>query len=252
MQRHQDNGGSAAAIDRLLAPMFTMGFYKEQEHFLGLNSSSRLGFSVKEGCIKLSEDFSDGYNQEEEVDNSEMGCKNIKRNGENPNFKKRENGPTKSCLRGHWKPYEDAKLRELVAVYGPQNWNLIAEKLEGRSGKSCRLRWYNQLDPKIIKTAFTEEEEERLVEAHRVYGNKWAFISRLFPGRTDNSVKNHWHVLMARKYRDKTKSHMKNKLVNSLKALDQPTISAADYGEKLLISNCAAQVDSIYHSRTYT
>lgn len=78
-------------------------------------------------------------------------------------------------------------------------------------GKSCRLRWYNQLDPKIIKTAFTEEEEERLVEAHRVYGNKWAFISRLFPGRTDNSVKNHWHVLMARKYRGKTKSYIKNK-----------------------------------------
>lgn len=41
---------------------------------------------------------------------------------------------TKLCARGHWRPAEDAKLRELVARYGPQNWNLIAEKLEGRSG----------------------------------------------------------------------------------------------------------------------
>lgn len=36
--------------------------------------------------------------------------------------------------RGHWRPAEDVKLKELVAIYGPQNWNLIAEKLQGRSG----------------------------------------------------------------------------------------------------------------------
>lgn len=42
--------------------------------------------------------------------------------------------PSKVWARGHWKLAEDTKLKELVAFYGPQNWNLIAEKLEGRSG----------------------------------------------------------------------------------------------------------------------
>ena len=67
-------------------------------------------------------------------------------------------------VKGPWSKEEDDKVCLLVKQHGMKSWSLIARQFEGRLGKQCRERWYNHLNPDIVKTAWTEEEDQRIIE----------------------------------------------------------------------------------------
>ncbi|KAL7529778.1 hypothetical protein ACHAXR_003146 [Thalassiosira sp. AJA248-18] len=107
-------------------------------------------------------------------------------------------------IRSTWTKDEDAALSRAVLAdpHRPfTKWADLASKL-GRTGKQCRDRWINYLDPELAHGPFSREDDQKLWSGYGLYGNRWVEISLLSfqSTRSENHVKNRFNSAVFRKF----------------------------------------------------
>ena len=108
-----------------------------------------------------------------------------------------------------WFEEQDTDLLELISEIGPYQWDMISSTMIGRTGKQCRERWHNQLNPLLKKVRWSVEEDWVLLILHQNKKNCWAQCTNFLLGRSDNSIKNYWNSTLV--HRQAQMNHQLNK-----------------------------------------
>ncbi len=98
----------------------------------------------------------------------------------------------------NWTRDEDRFIKEFVKQNG-KKWEELAKKLNCRSGKQIRDRYLNKLDDNLIRSKFSNEEDEKIINLYLKYGSKWSYISKFFKGRTPDMIKSRFYSSLQKK-----------------------------------------------------
>ena len=101
---------------------------------------------------------------------------------------------------------EETALKEIVSRLGLRKWTMAAEELsrnhdKPRTGKQCRERWRNHLDPSLNDGEWLLQEQDEIFRHAKIHGFRWSKISRFLPGRSENSIKNFFYSTVRKNIR---------------------------------------------------
>jgi Myb-like DNA-binding domain len=95
-----------------------------------------------------------------------------------------------------WTKEEDSTLLSIVQKMNmPMKWSVVAQSLPDRTGKQCRERYVNHLNPRLKTSDWNPVEDSTIFHLYNTIGSHWSSMSKVIPGRTDNGIKNRFHNL---------------------------------------------------------
>ena len=103
-----------------------------------------------------------------------------------------------------WTKEEDEKLKYLILNYENLSWEIISEKIKGRTPIQCMYRWKNSLNPIIKKGKWDSNEDKIIIDYVNKKGEgNWNKIQSSLVGRTTKQI------------RERYVNHLKNKIFNN-------------------------------------
>lgn len=97
-----------------------------------------------------------------------------------------------------WTKDEDKALRALASgEVDPEivnHWDVIAKRMpfSGRPPVHCLIRYQTKLCATNLNTVFTREEDEHILQAVSVFGERWNIIADLMDGRVPEQLRHRW------------------------------------------------------------
>ncbi|CAD8190788.1 unnamed protein product [Paramecium pentaurelia] len=129
--------------------------------------------------------------------------------------------------RKNWKLEEDNALLQNCQQLN-FNWKRVSKNMNlmgfKRSGKSCKERFQNQLNPHINKDQWSQNEIDKLFELQIKHGNKWRIIAKELPNRTDGLIKNYFYSLVRKVLRRLSKAVNRNKNGSKMTKTLKPSV----------------------------
>ena len=108
-----------------------------------------------------------------------------------------------------WTKEEDEQLKYLILNYENLSWEIISEKIKGRTPNQCMCRWKNSLNPIIKKGKWDLNEDKILIEYVKKKGEgNWNQIQSSLVGRTTKQI------------RERYINHLKNKILNDNESIN--------------------------------
>ncbi|KAF9588108.1 hypothetical protein IFM89_007584 [Coptis chinensis] len=84
-----------------------------------------------------------------------------------------ERSRSSSLKKGLWSEQEDFLLKKCIEEYGAGSWHKVPLRAGlNRCRKSCRLRWFNYLQPEIRRGEFSPDEVDLIIKMHKLLGNR--------------------------------------------------------------------------------
>jgi hypothetical protein len=91
--------------------------------------------------------------------------------------------------------FESRKIQENKSLV--QHWASIASLIPNKDYNRIREKWTNKIDPSLLLTKFTREEDTLLLKLVEEHGSSnWTRLVSYFPGRTDGKLRLRWRALI--------------------------------------------------------
>ena len=139
--------------------------------------------------------------------------RNLSKNKTDLLFSKKKDYKNKEIKKPNfWTEEEDKILKEKAKEFNYKNWKSIANFIPGKNSIQCSAR-FRRIRPGLIKGAWGEEEDSKLISLYEKYGRNWAAISKEMNQRTGKQIRDRFLNSLDTRYKRGKFSEEEDKMI---------------------------------------